>query len=31
VSLETVIERVWTSTGVQLIDGALGAETLFIS
>jgi hypothetical protein len=30
-SLEAVIERVWTSTGRQSMDGAPGAETVFIS
>jgi len=29
--LEAVIERVWTSTLRQSMDGAPGAETLFIS
>ena len=29
--LEAVIERVWTSTSRQLMDGGAGAETLFIS
>jgi len=31
VSLEAVIERVWTSTGRQSMDGVPGTETLFIS
>jgi len=30
-SLEAVIERVWTSTERQSMDGAPGAVTLFIS
>jgi len=29
--LQAVIERVWMSTGSQSMDGALGAETHFIS
>jgi len=31
VNLEAVIERVWTSTSRQSLDGSPGAETLFIS
>jgi hypothetical protein len=30
-NLLAVIERVWTSTSRQLMDGVPGAETLFIS
>jgi hypothetical protein len=28
--LEAAIERVWTSTGRQSMDGAVGVKTLFI-